>query len=501
MHWYRNVSSAVPQAKSREVVAMLKAIHAQEDRAAAEKKAADVVTKLEEMKLAKAAKIVEEGVAETLSYMAFPREHWTRIRTNNPLERIMREIRRRTRVVGAFPDGHSALMLVAARLRYVAGTRWGTRKYLDMTRLGEHERDKNVRKSRATKWRVYSNPIIELTDAAARDLGRVSRAAPLPDKGKAQHQCAQLDGHYLLDQPGHGPRHSLATRLSRRPGHVPQHRDGTTCRLGVARRRLGRKRGDVHQLGTSLRHGPQSRSRTGQALADFHIFKLIAEYWGCGEMFRAWESPETVFQLLKRLSVGQPCDISGIEDYKMLDERGGVQWPFPADCHDPDQERRLFADGKFYHPDGRARFICESPRPLPEQPNPKFPFLLLTGRGSAAQWHTQTRTAKSAILRKLYAEELFVEISSHDAARLHIRSGDSVRVWSQRGRLPGRAVVTPGRSSGPSVHPHALRQYEPADKLDLRSVLASTGLQVVCSERRVVLIKMPGSAPGRRVTT
>jgi putative transposase len=144
VHWFRNVLTAIPTGKAREVVAMLKAIHAQEDREAAEKKAADVVMKLQDMKLAKAAKIVEEGVAETLSYMAFPREHWTRIRTNNPLERIMREIRRRTRVVGAFPDGTSALMLVAARLRYVAGTRWGTRKYLDMTRLAEQRRDKTI---------------------------------------------------------------------------------------------------------------------------------------------------------------------------------------------------------------------------------------------------------------------------------------------------------------------------------------------------------------------
>lgn len=145
VHWFRNVLTAIPTGKAREVIAMLKAIHAQEDRDAAEKKAADVVAKLRDMKLAKAAKIVEEGVTETLSYMAFPREHWTRIRTNNPLERIMREIRRRTRVVGAFPDGTSALMLVAARLRYVAGTRWGTRKYLDLTRLDEHEGDKTIK--------------------------------------------------------------------------------------------------------------------------------------------------------------------------------------------------------------------------------------------------------------------------------------------------------------------------------------------------------------------
>jgi putative transposase len=144
VHWFRNVLTVVPTSKAREVVAMLKAIHAQEDRTAAEKKATDVIEKLHDMRLAKSAKIVEEGVAETLSYMAFPREHWIRIRTNNPLERLMREIRRRTRVVGAFPDGRSALMLVAARLRHVAGTRWGTRKYLDMSRLGEHEQDKTI---------------------------------------------------------------------------------------------------------------------------------------------------------------------------------------------------------------------------------------------------------------------------------------------------------------------------------------------------------------------
>ena len=139
VHWYRNVASTVPKSKVKEVMAMLKAIHAQEDRQAAEKKAVDVVTKLQAMKLTKAAKCVEEGASETLSYMALPREHWTRIRTNNPLERLMREIRRRTRVVGAFPDGNSALMLVAARLRHVAGTRWGTRKYMNMSRLAEHQ--------------------------------------------------------------------------------------------------------------------------------------------------------------------------------------------------------------------------------------------------------------------------------------------------------------------------------------------------------------------------
>lgn len=116
---------------------MLKAIHAQEDRQAARDKSALVDEKLADMRLGQAAAVVSDGVDETLSYMNFPREHWTRIRTNNVLERIMREIRRRTRVVGNFPDGQSAVMLVAARLRHSGGTRWGRRIYLDMERLRE----------------------------------------------------------------------------------------------------------------------------------------------------------------------------------------------------------------------------------------------------------------------------------------------------------------------------------------------------------------------------
>jgi putative transposase len=137
VHFYRNVFTEVPSTKVKEVAAMLKAIHAQEDREAALAKARLIADKLEGMKLWKAARVVREGMVETLAYMSFPREHWSRLRTNNMLERIMREIRRRTRVVGNFPDGESALMLVAARLRHIAGTKWGTRCYLDMSRLRE----------------------------------------------------------------------------------------------------------------------------------------------------------------------------------------------------------------------------------------------------------------------------------------------------------------------------------------------------------------------------
>src|SRR5712672_1605961 len=135
VHFYRNVFSHVPAGKLREVALMLKAIHAQENLAAAQRKASEVVTRLHSMRLGKAAELVETAVPETLAYYAFPEEHWRRIRTNNPLERIMREIRRRTRVVGAFPDGNSAINLAAARLRHIAGTRWSTKRYRNMELL------------------------------------------------------------------------------------------------------------------------------------------------------------------------------------------------------------------------------------------------------------------------------------------------------------------------------------------------------------------------------
>lgn len=99
------------------------------------RKAGEVVAELEGMKLAAAAKTIEDGVVETLAYTNFPMQHWVRIRTNNAIERLNREIRRRTRVVGTFPDGHAALMLVAARCKYVAESGWGKRRYLDVSML------------------------------------------------------------------------------------------------------------------------------------------------------------------------------------------------------------------------------------------------------------------------------------------------------------------------------------------------------------------------------
>ncbi len=201
----------------------------------------------------------------------------------------------------------------------------------------------------------------------------------------------------------------------------------------------------------------------GQALSDFAIFKLVADAWGCGESFTAWHSPEAAFQILKKLSAGQPCDFTGIRDYAHIDASGGIQWPFTSahadssqiadrglriaqyEIHKPQSaitERRLFADGKFFHTDGRAKFLFDPPRPMPELPDAEYPFTLLTGRGSSAQWHTGSRTDKSAVLRKLAPTVLTVEIHPDDAERLGLAAGDRATIRSRRGEAEAIAVVT-----------------------------------------------------------
>ena len=194
----------------------------------------------------------------------------------------------------------------------------------------------------------------------------------------------------------------------------------------------------------------------GESKPDFFIFKLLAEKWGCGNLFQAWSSPEAVFQILKRCSAGQPCDITGIRDFEMMEEYGGVQWPCLESLKIPIQERRLFVDGKFYTKDHRAIFLFDSPQPMAETPDGDYPLLLLTGRGSSAQWHTETRTSKSAILRKLHPADLWLEIHPHDAKFLGISPSDWLQVQSRRGQVTARARISattqPGQVFLPMHH-------------------------------------------------
>jgi assimilatory nitrate reductase catalytic subunit len=157
-----------------------------------------------------------------------------------------------------------------------------------------------------------------------------------------------------------------------------------------------------------------------------------------------------------------PCDITGVRDYAHLEDAGGLQWPVPEGSPPVETERRLFADGQFYHPDGRAKFLFEDPRPLSEPASDKHPFVLLTGRGSASQWHTQTRTGKSAVLQKLAPQQIFVEVNPADARALGITANQEVLIESQRGSLRAIAVLTHAVSAGQVFIP---MHYEETNRL------------------------------------
>ncbi len=209
------------------------------------------------------------------------------------------------------------------------------------------------------------------------------------------------------------------------------------------------------------------RPAPGLALADFSIFRLIAHHWGLDEMFGRWTSPEALFQDMKKISRGQPCDITGIEDYAMIDLAGGIQWPCPDSAESPpEQERRLFADGKFFTPNQRARFVFDEPQPVPEAVDAEYPLLLLTGRGTSSQWHTQTRTANSDVLRKLYPAKAYIELNPLDAAALDVRDQDLVIVHSRRGEMQATAFLTltvrPGQVFAPMHYRETNRLTFPA---------------------------------------
>jgi assimilatory nitrate reductase catalytic subunit len=223
------------------------------------------------------------------------------------------------------------------------------------------------------------------------------------------------------------------------------------------------------------------RRAPGQALSDFHIFRLVAEAWGCADLLQEWRTPEAVFELLKRLSRGRPCDITGIDGYRAIDALGGIQWPFSQAMREAVldsasdalletlsetrvaeiRERRLFADGRFHTPDGRAVFHYSPPQPVPEPTDDQYPWVLLTGRGTSSQWHTNTRTSKSAVLRQLYPENCYVEIHPEDAVRIGLISGGRVLVRSRRAELVADACITPVVQPGQVFIPMHYRELNP----------------------------------------
>ena len=169
-----------------------------------------------------------------------------------------------------------------------------------------------------------------------------------------------------------------------------------------------------------------------EARTDFDIFLAIAEKLGCREeLYPGWNGVEDAFDEWRRVSRGRLCDYSGIS-YAVLAEKGALQWPC-LEGGEPSQ--RLYADGQFSTPDGRAKLVAAHWEPFPEQPVRDFPLILNTGR-TVEHWHTRTKTREVPILEHL-SPRAWLEMNPRDAKQLGLRSYDRVDVVSQRGRVPG----------------------------------------------------------------
>lgn len=225
------------------------------------------------------------------------------------------------------------------------------------------------------------------------------------------------------------------------------------------------------QINSERRIGVSKRVKRppGQALPDFEIFRLLAVATGCGELVERMNSPEAAFALMRELSRGRPHDFTGIRDYTHIDAAGGIQWPYPEDVrrnHQIDKirqdapksiawqvagdegGRRLFEDGRFFTPDGKARLLFDPPRPPGERTDEVHDLVLTTGRGSSSQWHTGTRTGKSEILVAMSPRELCLEMHPDDVSARGLEPGTLVEVASRRGSLTARLVSTPNISKG-----------------------------------------------------
>ncbi|MDK0614252.1 nitrate reductase [Clostridium perfringens] len=167
-------------------------------------------------------------------------------------------------------------------------------------------------------------------------------------------------------------------------------------------------------------------------LSDYEIFLGIGEALGMGSLLDKWRTPEDAFKLLRECSKGMPCDITGVS-YERLRDSKGVQWPCREGEELESDERRLFEDGKYYTPSGKAKLIFEDVTENPNATNEEFPFNLNTGRGTVGQWHTHTRTREIQAVTNIVSQKAYVDINRKDAERLNIKENDEVLIHSSNG--------------------------------------------------------------------
>jgi assimilatory nitrate reductase catalytic subunit len=196
----------------------------------------------------------------------------------------------------------------------------------------------------------------------------------------------------------------------------------------------GEKEGTYTNTERRVAKANQAVEPPGEARSDFDIFLSLADRLRCREeLYPSWRNVRDAFNEWRRVSQGRRCDYSGMT-YEQIEEHGGLQWPYPAGKDDPSPSR-LYTDGAYEYPDGKARFICTDCEPYPDQPNEAYPLVLNTGR-TVEHWHTRTKTSQVAILERL-APNAWLEMNNVDAVRLGFQPHDRVDVHSRRGAVRG----------------------------------------------------------------
>jgi assimilatory nitrate reductase catalytic subunit len=235
-----------------------------------------------------------------------------------------------------------------------------------------------------------------------------------PNQGVLRHALSNLD--FLVVQDGYHPTPTTELADLVLPAAIWGEKEGTYTN---SERRVSKVNKAVEP--------------PGEARSDLDIFLAVAEELGCREaLFPGWNNPEDAFNEWRRVSRGRLCDYSGIS-YDLLAREGAVQWPLEATGETACATRtsRLYADGIFKTPDGRARLICAEWAPFPEQVGGGYPFVLNTGR-TVEHWHTRTKTREVPILERL-SPRAWLEMNPRDAKRLGLRSHEAVDVISRRG--------------------------------------------------------------------
>lgn len=292
----------------------------------------------------------------------------------------------------------------------------GYRAYDDPVARAELAAFWGVEESRlpAARGRAYPDIINAVVSGHIRGLWIIATnpVVSYPNRATLEHALGALD--LLVVQDGFAtPTTALADIVL--PAAIWGEKDGTFTN---SERRVSRVRAAV--------------APPGEARTDFDITLALARRWGCAEeLFAGWEGPEDAFVEWSRISAGRPCDYSGIT-YDRIDAAGGVQWPCPPGDDIPlGGTPRLYADGVFNRPGGKAKVHPVEPKPLRDAPRSDYPLLLNTGR-TVEHWHTRTKTGRIPILEAL-SPEAWVEVHPSDASALGVRSGDWVRVSSARG--------------------------------------------------------------------